>query len=376
MGDGISYVGLDVHQESISVSVLGVGCGDALEFEVGGDNRGIGKLVRRLKKLSGGSRLECVYEAGPCGYALQRRLEALGIECVVVAPSLIPVKPGERIKTNRRDARKLAEQHRAGTLTAVCAPSEAQEAVRDLCRCREDVREDLMRARHRLSKMLLRRGQVYRAGKNWTQKHRRWLLGLEWEHAAERVVFGDYLQAIEHLEERLRGLTAALEEQAGQDPYREPVGWLRCFRGIDTVNAMTVVAELYDIVRFASPRQLMAYLGMVPSEHSTGSRRRQGGITKSGNRHVRRALINAAWHYRHRPAVGRTLRHRREGQPAPIVALADRAQQRLHRRFFHLLLGRGKPAQKAVVAVARELAGFLWAALVLYPPLQVQEEIR
>jgi transposase len=374
MEDGISYsVGLDVHRESIVVSVLEGGSRGASEFQVGGDGRGVGKLVRRLRKLAGERRLECAYEAGPCGYALQRRLEAAGIACAVVAPSLIPVKPGERIKTDRRDARKLAEQLRAGTLTAVCAPSEAQEAVRDLCRCREDAREDLMRARHRLSKMLLRRGKVYRAGKNWTQKHRRWLLGLVWEQPAERVVFGDYLQAIEHLEERLQGLTAALEEQAGQDPYREPVGWLRCFRGFDTVNAMTVVAELYDVVRFGSPRKLMAYLGMVPSEHSTGSRRRQGGITKSGNRHVRRALINAAWHYRHRPAVGRTLRCRRHGQPAPIVALADRAQQRLHRRFFHLLLGRGKPKQKAVVAVARELAGFVWAALVLYPQLQSQE---
>ena len=376
MKDGNTYVGLDVHQESISVSVLGAGSGDSLEFEVGGNDRGIGKLVGRLKKLTGESQLECAYEAGPCGYALQRRLEAAGIGCAVVAPSLIPVKPGDRIKTNRRDARKLAEHHRAGTLTAVCAPSEAQEAVRDLCRCREDAREDLMRARHRLSKMLLRRGQVYRAGKNWTQRHRRWLLGLEWEQPAERVVFGDYLQAVEHLEERLRGLTAALEEQAEQDPYREPVGWLRCFRGIDTVNAMTIVAELYDIARFAYPRQLMAYLGMVPSEHSTGSRRRQGGITKSGNRHVRRALINAAWHDRHRPAVGRTLRLRRQGQPASIIAMADRAQQRLHRRFFHLLLSRGKPKQKAVVAVARELAGFVWATLVLYPQLQAQEAIH
>ena len=218
-----------------------------------------------------------------------------------------------------------------------------------------------------------RRGQVYRAGKSWTQKHRRWLLGLQWEQLADRVVFGDYLQAIEHLEERLRSLTAALEEQAGRDPYREPVGWLRCFRGVDTVNAMTLVAELYDVVRFASPRKLMAYLGMVPSEHSTGSSRRQGGITKSGNRHVRRALVNAAWHYRHRPAVGRTLRQRRQGQPAPIIALADRAQQRLNRRFLHLVLGRGKPRQKAIVAVARELAGFLWVALVLYPQLQTQE---
>ena len=371
MADAISHVGLDVHQEEIAVALLQPGGHQPEEFRVGGDARGVRKLIRRLRKHEGS--VECAYEAGPCGYALQRQLEGAGFACVVVAPSLIPVKPGERIKTDRRDARKLAEQLRAGTLTAVCAPSEAQEAVRDLCRCREAAREDLMRARHRLSKMLLRRGLVYRAGKNWTQKHRRWLLGLVWEHEAERVVFGDYLGAIEQLEERLRGLDAALETQSGAAPYRDPVGWLRCFRGFDTVNAMTIVAELYDVVRFRSPRQLMAYLGMVPSEYSTGGKRRQGAITKSGNRHVRRALVNAAWHYRHRPAVGRTLRLRRQGQPAPIVALADRAQQRLHRRFFHLLLRRGKPPQKAVVAVARELAGFLWVALVLYPQRQPQE---
>ena len=372
MQDGITYVGLDVHQEEIAVAILRGRAHRPEEFRVGGDARGVRKLIGRLRKLDGV--VDCAYEAGPCGYALQRQLESAGINCAVVAPSLIPVKPGERIKTDRRDARKLAEQLRAGTLTAVCAPSESQEAVRDLCRCREAAREDLMRARHRLSKMLLRRGRVYRAGKNWTQKHRRWLLGLVWEHEAERVVFGDYLGAIEQLEERLRGLDTALETQSGADPYREPVGWLRCFRGFDTVNAMTIVAELYDVVRFRSPRQLMAYLGMVPSEYSSGGKRRQGAITKSGNRHVRRALVNAAWHYRHRPAVGKALRARRHDQPAAIIALADRAQQRLHRRFFHLLLRRGKPPQKAVVAVARELAGFLWVALVLYPQLQRQEE--
>lgn len=371
MGNAITYVGLDVHQEEIAVAMLSGQSRRLEEFQVGGDARGVGRLVGRLRKLGAG--VECAYEAGPCGYALQRQLEAAGIGCAVVAPSLIPIKPGERIKTDRRDARKLAEQLRAGMLTAVCAPSESQEAVRDLCRCREAAREDLMRARHRLSKMLLRRGLVYRAGNNWTQKHRRWLLELAWEHEAERVVFGDYLGAIEQLEERRRGLDAALEVQAQQPPYREPVGWLRCFRGLDTVNAMTIVAELYDVVRFRSPRQLMAYLGMVPSEHSSGGKRRQGAITKSGNRHVRRALVNAAWHYRHRPAVGKALRARRQGQPAPIVSLADRAQQRLHRRFMHLLLRRGKPPQKAVVAVARELAGFLWAALVLYPQLQPPE---
>ncbi len=371
MREVTSWVGLDVHQEEIVVAVLKGSAREATEFRVRHDVRGIARLVRRLKGF--GSWVECAYEAGPCGYTLKRRLEAAGIGCVVVAPSLTPVKPGERIKTDRRDAKKLAEHLRAGLLTVVCAPSEAQEAVRDLCRCREDAREDLMRAHHRLSKMLLRRGLVYRAGSNWTHKHRRWLLSLTWEHEVERTVFGDYLQAVEHLEERLRGLAVALETQAQEDPYREPVGWLRCFRGFDTVNAMTVVAELHDIVRFGSARKLMAYLGLVPSEHSSGGSRRQGAITKSGNRHVRRALVNAAWNYRHRPGVGAGLRKRRQGQPAPILALADRAQKRLHRRFMYLLLRRGKPPQKAVVAVARELVGFLWAALVLYPQFQPQE---
>jgi len=364
---------LDVHQEEIVVALLQGSGREVTEFRVGGDGRGVNKLVNRLKKLSGSGQVESAYEAGPCGYTLQRRLEAEEIGCVVVAPSLTPVKPGDRVKTDRRDARKLAEHLRAGLLTAVCSPNEAQEAARDLCRCREDAREDLMRARHRLSKMLLRRGLVFRSGQNWTHKHRRWLLGLIWDGEVERVVFDDYLLAIEHLEERLRGLGAALEQLAQEDPYREPVGWLRCFRGLDTVNAMTIATELYDMPRFRSPRQLMAYLGLVPSEHSSGGSRRQGGITKSGNRHVRRALINAAWNYRHWPRVSRVLRKRREGQPAHIVALADRAQQRLSRRYRHLVLYGGKPSQKATVAVARELVGFLWAALVLYPQLQSQE---
>lgn len=373
MKEVTTWVGLDVHQEEIVVAVVRGSNREVAEFRVCGDGRGTRKLVRRLQDLSGGGSVESAYEAGPCGYTLQRRLEAEGFGCVVVAPSLTPVKPGDRVKTDRRDARKLVEHLRAGLLTAVCSPSEAQESARDLCRCREDAREDLMRARHRLSKMLLRRGLVFRAGKNWTQKHRRWLLGLTLDREAERVVFEDYLLAIEHLEERLRGLDAALEQQAQEDAFREPVAWLRCFRGLDTINAMTLATELYDMPRFTSPRQLMAYLGLVPSEHSSGGTRRQGAITKSGNRHVRRALVNAAWNYRHRPAVGRLLSERRKGQPARIIALADRAQQRLNRRYLHLVLHRGKPSQKAVVAVARELVGFLWAALVLYPQLQAQE---
>jgi transposase len=314
--------------------------------------------------------LQCVYEAGPCGYTLQRQLLKEGIATDVVAPSLIPVKPGERIKTDRRDARKLAAAARAQMLTAVRPPTEDEEAVRDLCRCREDAREDLTRARHRLNKFLMRRGFVYRVGKNWTQRHRQWLRSLKFEDVATRTVFEDYL-IVEQGEERIRSLESRLEEIAQEDPYRERVGWLCCFRGIKTVTAMTILAELHDFRRFDDPRRLMSYLGLVPSEHSSGERTRRGAITKAGNSHVRRVLVEAAWHYRHRPSVGATLRRRREGQPREVIAVADRAQRRLYRRFHRLVLASGKPSQKAIVAVARELVGFLWAALYQYPATRV-----
>jgi transposase len=286
-----------------------------------------------------------------------------GVECLVVAPSLIARKPGERVKTDRRDARKLARLLRAGDLTEVHAPTPEQEGARDLCRAREDAREDLKRSRQRLQKYLLRRGVVW-PKQAWTVAHRSWLRTLQFTAGTEQTVFDDYLRSVEWQEERLKGLEEKLEALSGQSPYREPVGHLRCFRGIDTVTAMTLVTELHGFVRFASPRGLMAYLGMVPGEFSSGESRRQTGITKTGNGRVRRLVIEAAWHYRHPPAVGQRLRHRREGQPGYVIALADRSQQRLHRRFWGLV-ARGKPTNKAVVAVGRELLGFLWAAL--YP---------
>jgi transposase len=250
---------------------------------------------------------------------------------------------------------------RAAALTEVHPPTPEEEAVRDLSRCREDAREDLLRARHRLGKMLLRRGLVH-GGKAWTQAHRRWLRSLAFEHDADQAVFDDYLRAIEYLEERLRALEEKLVALSEKEPYREPVGWLRCFRGIDTLTAMTLVAELHDFRRFESPRTLMSFLGLVPSENSTGEKHRRGAITKAGNTHARHVLIEASWHYRHRPGVSKELRKRREGQPGWVIALADRAQLRLHKKFWKLAL-HGKSTNKAVTAVARELAGFVWAAL-------------
>ena len=352
------YVGLDVHKESISVAVLEPE-GRLVSWTCGGDGTAIDKLARQLRKLDG--EVRCCYEAGPCGYELQRRFAAVGVPCQVVAPSLTPVKPGARVKTDRRDARKLAELLRGGLLTEVAPPTPEQEAGRDLCRARAAVVGDLTRNRHRLTKWLLRRG-LRHDGRNWTAGHRQWLRGLRFEYLADQVVFDDLLVAIEVLEARVAGLNAKLEEVAQSEPWREPVGWLRCFKGIDTVLALTIVAELHGIERFSSPRELMSYLGLTPSEDSSGPRQRRGPITKAGNQHVRRALIEAAWAYRCRPNCGAVLRRRREGQPGWVVATADKAQLRLHRRY-KALTGRGKPSNKAVTAVARELAGFLWAVL-------------
>jgi transposase len=265
------------------------------------------------------------------------------------------------VKTNRRDARKLAELGRAGLLTAVQPPTPDDEAVRDLARARDDAREDLQRCRHRLGKLLLRRGRHF-TGRNWTRAHRAWIHSLTWTHVAERTVVDDYLLAIDHTEARLLELDARLAELAEREPYREPVGWLRCFRGIDTLTAMLILAELHDFRRFTSARALMAYLGLVPSEDSSGEKHRRGRITRTGNALVRRLLVETAWHYQHRPSVGRALARRRKGQPGRVIAVADKAQQRLCRRF-RKLAAEHKPAPKIAVAIARELAGFLWAAL-------------
>jgi len=279
----------------------------------------------------------------------------------VIAPSLVPVKPGERIKTNRRDEKKLAQQFRAGTLTEVHPPTPEEEGVRDPCRCREDIREDLTRARHRLGKMLLRRSLFY-SDRAWTRRHREWLRTLKFEGEADRAVFDDYLRAIELLEDRLATIEQKLEEVAQRELWAEPVAWLRCFRGIDTVTAISIVAEVHGFARFTSARHLISYLGLVPSESSTGEKHRRGRITRAGNSHVRRLLVEASWHYRHKPATGAKLRKRREGQPGWVIAAADKAQARLHRRYWKLVMG-GKSHNKAVIAIARELAGFIWGTL-------------
>jgi transposase len=355
-----TYVGVDAHKKDLFIAMLVGKETRPVTWQLANEPNAVRRLVRKLEREAPGPVQMC-YEAGPCGYALQRQVTTPRVSCQVIASALIPRKPGERIKTNRRDARKLVELLRAGLLTEVRPPTPEEEAVRDLCRARDDAREDLQRCRHRLGKLLLRRGLHY-SGRNWTRAHRQWIDTLEWAQPAERVVVDDYLLAIDHTEARLIELDARLTEIAQADPYREPVGWLRCFRGVDTLTAILILAELHDFRRFHSPRALMAYVGLVPGEHSSGEKHRRGRITRTGNALVRRLLVETAWHYQHRPGIGVALTRRRKGQPGRVIAIADKAQQRLCRRFRRLA-EQHKPAPKIAVAIARELAGFLWAAL-------------
>jgi len=358
MSEATTYVGIDAHKRELQLAML---IGDAeqpISWTMPADARALARLHRKLEREAPGL-IECCYEAGPSGYALQRRLTGGRVQCRVIAPSLVPKKSGDRVKTNRRDARQLAYLLRAGLLTTVRMPTPAEEAVRDLCRARDDARRDLMRHRHRLGKLLLRRGLVY-PGRNWSRAHSAWLTQLEWPEPADRHVVADYGYAIGQTEARLREIDRLLDELASAPPYAAAVAALRCFRGVETVTAMTLLAELHAVGRFPHPRALMAFTGLVPSEHSTGDHRRPGPITKTGNRHVRRVLIEAAWHYRHEPRVTRTLQRRRAGQAPAILAIATRAEQRLCRRYRRLM-ARGKPKPLVTTAIAREFVGFLWA---------------
>ena len=362
MEECITWVGIDAHKKSLHFAVLE---GEKWQqWEVPNETKAIRRIARKLVRKAP-SEVRCCYEAGPTGYALKREMEAAAPEliCEVIAPSLIPTKSGDRVKTDRRDARKLAQYLAAGLLTEVHPPSLEEEAARDMTRCRRAMKGDLMRARHRLSKLLLRRGIHYVQGKKaWTQDYHRWLGTLKFELSADKFVFEQYLLAIEQLTERIEHLDSKLKELSESEAYREAVGWLRCFRGIDTTAAMTLITEIHDFRRFDSPRQLMSYLGLTPSESSSGESKRQGGITKTGNTHARRILTEVSWHYRHRAAVGKGLRARRDGQPPWAIAIADKAQLRLCSRYRRLV-AREKPSQKAVIAVARELIGFIWAVM-------------
>jgi len=359
MREDTTYVALDDSKRKIVAGILRPGAMDPEVREIANDPGEVGRLFRRLRR--DGPVVAC-YEAGVSGYALHRQLTQLEVPCQVVAPSLTPRRPGERIKTDSRDAKKLVRLFRAGELTPVHVPDEAEEGVRDLVRCREAVRREVIRWRHRVLKLLFRHGRGYVGGKNWTQAHWRWIRSQRFDQAPLQRAFEATLFALEQAMARQAELERELAALAADAPYREPVGRLRCFRGIDTLSAMVLLAEIVDFRRFGRAREFMAYLGAVPSEYSSGDAHRRGALTKAGNQHARRILIEAAWHYRHRPALVGRLRRRSEGQPPEARHHAWRAQQRLHRRYRHLLR-QGKRPPVAVVAVARELAGFIWAAM-------------
>jgi len=358
MLESTPLVAFDQHAASVVAAVLLPGHRVPALHRLAADLPSISRFVERLQLAA----VRCCYEAGPCGFELQRHLLTRGIACEVIAPPLIPRRAGNRVKTDRRDAAQLAILYRAGALTGIHVPTEAEEAVRDLLRCREDIGADLLRAKHRLSKFLVRHGRRCADGKPWSTRFFAWLAVQRWSLPALEQTFVSYRRAIDDLIARRRTVDEDLRAALTLEPLASRVVRLRCFRGIDDLSALTIATELGDPTRFAAARQVMAFTGLVPSEYSSGASQRRGGITKTGNAHLRRILVEAAWHYRHRPAIGTSLRGRQSTAPPQARRCAWMAQHRLHARYRRLI-GRGKSPQLAATAVARELSAFVWAAL-------------
>jgi len=357
-----TYVGIDVHGKELVVCRLSVDTGELEEARFPHDGRGIRRLVKwSLKGVSG--RVKACYEAGQWGFELQRKLVEEGLETVVVAPSRVPRQPGPGVKTDRVDARKLARLLSLGELVEVTPPTVEEEAAREVVRSREDARKALHAAQQQLVKMLVRWGyQWQERGKRWTQKYWAWVKGIRLPEEWAQRVLEECCLRVEQRQEELARADRLVEELGESEPFRGAVQRLRCYRGIDTLTAVGLVTELYQVVRFGSARQAMSFVGVVPRESSSGERQRRGGITKTGNQLVRRLLVEAARHASERPTVSQALARRRAGQSGEVIARADRAQTRLHRKYWRLVR-RGKLAHVAVVAVARELMGFVWAEL-------------
>lgn len=364
-----TIVGLDTSKKWIVSAVLASGAAEPNESAtLMNTEDALASYVRRVVARHGPATF--VYEAGPCGYALHRQLVNLGQKSVVIAPSLTPRRPGDRVKTDRRDAEKLARLYRAGELTSIRVPSLAEEAARDLVRTREDALADRLRARHRLGKFLLRQGRLYGGKTAWTQAHRAWLRSQRFEEEALRQTFEAYARSLEEAEARLETLNRQIQDLSQTELYRIPVQWLRSLRGLDTLGAMTLAVEVQEFSRFDRARSFMGYTGLVVSERTTGLNPRRGGITKTGNAHIRRILVEAAWSYRRGGVMSPALAERRKGCPSPVVQIAKEAQVRLHRKFWRMA-GRGKSLQVSVVAVARELAGFVWSISRHFPSATV-----
>ena len=362
MREKLRFLGLDVHAETIAIAIA----------EPNGEVRSLGTIANRedsvgkfIRKLDSPEQLRACYEAGPTGFVLYWQLTQLGVECMVVAPTLVPKKPGDRVKTDRRDALKLARSHRSGDLTSVWVPDEVSEALRDLVRQREAAKQDQLRARHRLTKFLLRTGQRPPLGlKAWTERYMRWLGQVRYAQPAQEVTRLDCMNEVEHMSARVKRLEAAVLEIVEQAPesMQELIRGLQALRGIAHISAVTIAAELGSDIssRFQTARKLMGYSGAFPSENSSGKRIRKGAITKCGNAHLRRIVMESAWCYRHLPRVGEKLRKRHEGIPAEILEIAWKAQNRLHKRYRKLTMA-GKEQKKVMTAVGRELLGFIWA---------------
>src|SRR6202165_1655702 len=354
-----NWIGIDDHADKWTIAYFRGSNGEAeREWELEPSESGYRKLIGWLKEMRGA--VHVVYEAGPCGYELYRRLQKAGVDCCVAAPSLTPRKPGDRIKTNRRDARKLARMLRAGELTRITVPDERQESIRDLVRARETANKDVLRARHQLSKLLLRHGYRYRDGKAWTQRFWAWVARIELAEEYSREVLLRHVRVVEQRIEIVAQYEGMIEQIARDSEYTPLVQALGVLRGIDWLTAMTILVELGDLRRFATAPQMMAAVGLVPSEFSTGDKTKRGSITKTGNAHVRRVLVEAAWHYQYYTRPGPRIRRRRAGQPADRLMIPGPCDHRLHRRFTRLT-SRGKRSTIAATAVARELAGFIWA---------------
>jgi transposase len=355
MAKAKSLVGLDVHATKIVAAVLDAETGQLQTFSMSGDTAGAAGFCAGLPRP-----VEVVYEAGPTGYGLARELARRGVECVVAAPSKIPRASGDRVKTDRRDAEHLVRLLLAGKLYPVRVPGDEEEALRDLVRARDAVRSDLMRARHRLSKLLLRHGIRFDDGQAWTERHRQWLqtVTLQWPAAQSTML--DARGAIDALCHRRDQLEREIVGLLPTCPWVVQVGRLRCLRGVDTLTAVGLCSEIGDFERFARAEQLMSYVGLVPSESTTGQQRRLGSITKTGSGHARRLLVEAAWHYRPRPSIGKALSDRQADQPAEAIAVSWSAQRRLHRTWIRLE-ARAKRRTIIAVAAARELAGFAWS---------------
>jgi transposase len=357
----ILFVGMDVHKESIEIAIAEDGTnGEIRRYgKIGGTFEALKKALRKL--VSQGRTLHFCYEAGPCGYELYRFLTGEGHVCVVVAPSLIPKKPGDKVKTDKRDAVQLARLFRAGELTAVYVPEREDEAIRDLSRAREDAMLIQKSARQRLKSFLLRHNIRYQGRANWKEKHLRWLADeVRLPDPAQQVVFQEYVNTVTEAAHRMERLIGEIRHYVEGWRLYPVVKALMALRGVQLIVAVTVIAELGDLTRFENPKQLMNYLGLTPCEYSSGERQRRGAITKTGNRHARRILIEAAWSYRYLPKVSPEIQKRQEDLPLPIRDIAWKAQLRLTKRY-RIMSQRGKSPNVTVVAIARELAGFMWA---------------